>query len=75
MVKKVNERIRIIKIKKDTKEKLKNVSLGTSKNNYIDPRIIVAFIKTYNIPNEKIFSSKLVERFDWAFKATKDYKF
>ena len=28
---------------------MKNVSLGTSKVNYIDPRIIVAFCKKHNM--------------------------
>ena len=28
---------------------LKNISLGTSKANYIDPRITVAFLKLHNI--------------------------
>ena len=37
---KVGIKIKSLKLKKDTKVKMKNVSLGTSKNNYIDPRII-----------------------------------
>ena len=43
---------------------MKNVSLSTSKNNYIDPRIIFAFIKKFDIPVEKIFTASLLKRFD-----------
>ncbi len=54
---------------------MKNVSLGTSKQNYIDPRIIFAFIKKYDIPPEKLFTTKLLSRFQWASKVDADYKF
>ena len=54
---------------------MKNVSLSTSKNNYIDPRIIMAFIKKFDIPIEKIFSKTLITRFQWAFNVNEDYKF
>ena len=46
--------------------RLKNISLGTSKNNYIDPRIIVSFTKRFNIPLEKILSKSWINRFEWA---------
>ena len=54
---------------------LKNVSLGTSKTNYIDPRITVAFLKTHDIPVEKIFSTTLKEKFFWAFEVDSFWKF
>jgi DNA topoisomerase-1 len=54
---------------------MKNVALGTSKNNYIDPRIIFAFIKKYNIPVEKILTKVLSKRFEWASNIDKNYKF
>lgn len=38
------------------KEENKTVALGTSKINYMDPRITVAFCKTYELPIEKIFN-------------------
>ena len=52
----IDIKIKSLKLKKETKLKMKNVSLGTSKNNYIDPRIIFAFIKKYNIPEDKLFN-------------------
>ncbi len=62
-------------MKKDTKVKMKNVSLGTSKNNYIDPRIIFAFIAKYNIPEDKLFNKALITRFDWAKEEGAEYRF
>jgi DNA topoisomerase-1 len=73
--KKVENKIKLLKIKKESKIKMKNVSLGTSKQNYIDPRIIFAFIKKYDIPPEKLFTTKLLSRFKWASKVDADYKF
>ena len=43
--KKLKKRINELKIKKSLKIELKSVSLGTSKVNYIDPRITFAFAK------------------------------
>ncbi len=74
-VKSVEAKIKSLKLKKETKLKMKNVSLGTSKNNYIDPRIIFAFIKKFEIPPEKLFTKVLIKRFEWANKVDKDYRF
>ena len=41
------------------KLEMKNVSTGTSKNNYIDPRITISFLKKNDIPIEKVFSEYL----------------
>jgi len=72
---KIKKKIHLLKFKKDSKLKMKNVSLGTSKQNYIDPRIIFAFIKKYDIPSEKLLNEKLVTRFQWANSVDKDYRF
>lgn len=74
-LKSYTEKINSLKLKKDTKEKMKNVSLGTSKNNYIDPRIIFVFIKKFEIPPEKLFTSTLIKRFQWASKVDTDWRF
>ena len=74
-IKLINAKLINLKIKKDTKIKMKNVSLGTSKNNYIDPRIIFAFIKKYKIPEDKLFNKALLNRFEWAQDIMGDYKF
>lgn len=74
-IKKIDAKIITLKLKKDTKGKMKNVSLGTSKTNYIDPRIIFSFIKKYEIPEEKLFNKQLLSRFEWASKVDKDFNF
>ena len=56
-------------------KEMKNIFLGTSKANYIDPRITVSFMKRFNIDVDKIFSKTLQEKFKWAFTAEHDYKF
>jgi DNA topoisomerase-1 len=43
---------------KQTKEDLKTVALGTSKINYLDPRITVAWCKTHEVPIEKVSQLK-----------------
>ncbi len=75
-IKLIDAKIITLKMKKETKIKMKNVSLGTSKNNYIDPRIIFAFIKKYNIPEDKLFNKALINRFEWARNKDEDeYRF
>ena len=75
-IKLLDAKIITLKMKKETKVKMKNVSLGTSKNNYIDPRIIFAFIKKYNIPEDKLFNKALISRFEWARNNDKEeYRF
>lgn len=74
-IKSLDSKIKLLKLKKETKLKMKNVSLGTSKNNYIDPRIIFSFIKRFNVPPEKLFTAKLIERFKWASSVDENYSF
>lgn len=74
-IKKIQDKIKKLKAKKMLKTELKNVSLGTSKINYIDPRITVAFMKKHNLPIEKIFSKALQEKFKWAMDVDPNYKF
>jgi DNA topoisomerase-1 len=71
----VNKKIQLLKLKKESKLNMKNVSLGTSKQNYIDPRIIFAFIKKYDIPQERLFTEQLLNRFQWASLVNSDYRF
>lgn len=42
--------------KVDTREQNKEIALGTSKLNYMDPRITVAWCKKNEVPIEKLFS-------------------
>ena len=44
---------------------MKNVSLGTSKVNYIDPRITISFMKKHEIEIDKLFTTALQDKFTW----------
>ena len=54
---------------------MKNVSLGTSKINYIDPRITLSFIKKHNIDINKLFTPTLQEKFRWASNVDENFSF
>ena len=72
---KLKAKLKQAKSKKDLKTELKNISLGTSKANYIDQRISIAFFKYYEIPFEKVFSKTLLDRFKWAMEVEPDFNF
>lgn len=74
-IKKIKDQIKALKEKKKNKEETKNIALGTSKENYIDPRITVAFMKKYKLPVDKLFSEKLQKKFKWAFDVDENYRF
>lgn len=65
-IEKMKEKLKLLEIKLELRKELVNISLGTSKMNYIDPRITVAFVKKYDIPIEKVFTKSLKEKFKWA---------
>jgi len=68
---------RIDKAKEDMemKDRLKNVSLGTSKINYNDPRITVAWCKRHDVPIHKPFPKTLLSKFSWAMAIEPEFKF
>jgi DNA topoisomerase-1 len=53
----------------------KEVSLGTSKMNYMDPRFSVAWCKRNNVPIEKVFSKTLRDKFNWAMAVEPEWEF
>lgn len=68
---------KIAKMEMDLKHKddNKEVSLGTSKINYMDPRITVAWCKRNEVPIEKVFSKTLRDKFNWAMAVPPDWEF
>lgn len=71
----VESKIKLLKLKKNNKINQKNVSLSTSKDNYIDPRIIFAFVKRFDIPTDKILTESQTKKFNWASEVDKNYRF
>jgi DNA topoisomerase-1 len=74
-LKKLELKFKDAKNKKELKMELKNLSLSTSKTNYIDPRITIAFLKYHDIPIEKVFSQALRDKFFWAIDVDKSWTF
>ena len=74
-INKIKEKILETENKKDLKMELKNLSLTTSKTNYIDPRITISFFKKHKLPLEKIFSQTLRDKFFWAMDVPTDWIF
>ncbi|KAI5310803.1 DNA topoisomerase 1 [Ascosphaera atra] len=66
---KLEARIENATVQAEDKENNKEVALGTSRINYIDPRLTVVFSKKFGVPIEKFFSKTLREKFDWAMKS------
>ncbi|WOH10328.1 hypothetical protein DCAR_0729795 [Daucus carota subsp. sativus] len=70
-----NTKIEKMERDKETKEDLKTVALGTSKINYLDPRITVAWCKRHDVPIEKIFNKSLLAKFAWAMDVDPNFRF
>ena len=71
----IRKKIKKLRLKKELKSDTGSLSLGTSKTNYIDPRVIVAYAKHFNIPIEKFFTKVLQEKFKWAMDVDATYRF
>lgn len=73
---KLKEGLKKLEIQVTDKEENKDIALGTSKLNYLDPRISVAWCKKYNVAIEKIYSKTQRDKFRWAIDmATSEYHF
>ncbi|KOS19336.1 DNA topoisomerase 1 [Escovopsis weberi] len=71
-IEKIDERIKVLETQAEDRDGNKEVALGTSKINYIDPRLTVVFSKKFDVPIEKFFSKTLRDKFRWAIKSVED---
>ncbi|KAJ6586965.1 DNA topoisomerase I [Mycena vulgaris] len=74
-IKKLTDKIKAFKLQIIDRDEGKEVALGTSKINYLDPRITAAWCKIHDVPVEKLFSKTLIVKFPWALEVEKDWKF
>ena len=74
-VQKKKQQIEKMELQAKVKEDLKTVALGTSKINYLDPRITVAWCKRLEVPIEKIFNRSLLSKFHWAMDVDPEFSF
>ena len=75
-VKRLLEQLNRLETQKTDKEENKQIALGTSKLNYLDPRISVAWCKKFEVPLEKVYNKTQREKFRWAIDMTdENYEF
>ncbi|TSK16099.1 DNA topoisomerase I, mitochondrial [Bagarius yarrelli] len=65
-LKRLSEQLKKLKLQETDREENKVIALGTSKLNYLDPRITVAWCKKNNVPVEKIYNKTHRAKFAWA---------
>lgn len=72
----LEEQLLKLEVAATDKEENKEIALGTSKLNYLDPRITVAWCKKFNVPIEKCYNKTQRDKFAWAIAmADEDYQF
>ncbi|CAL8355903.1 DNA topoisomerase I, like [Gadus morhua] len=75
-ISRIEEQLMRMEVQATDREENKQIALGTSKLNYLDPRISVAWCKKWDIPVEKIYNKTQREKFAWALDmAEDDYEF
>ncbi len=75
LLKNLEEKVKKKSLKLKDRESNKQVALGTSKLNYMDPRITVSWCKKNEVNIEKLFSKSTRDKFPWAMYTGSDYNF
>lgn len=72
----LKEQLKKLELQETDRDENKTIALGTSKLNYLDPRISVAWCKKNGVPIEKIFNKTQRTKFLWAIHmADENYVF
>lgn len=75
-IERLQEQLKKLELQETDRDENKSIALGTSKLNYLDPRISVAWCKKNGVPIEKIFNKTQREKFNWAIHmADENYRF
>ncbi|KAL4657081.1 DNA topoisomerase I, mitochondrial-like isoform X1 [Arapaima gigas] len=75
-VQRCEEQLMRMEVQATDREENKQIALSTSKLNYLDPRISVAWCKNMDMPLEKIYNKTQRDKFAWAIDMTEpDFKF
>ena len=71
------KKIKLLNNKKKLQTESKTLSAGTSKINYIDPRITISFLKQNNVMDsiDKFFNKSHQKLFEWAMDIDEDFTF
>ena len=62
----LKEQLEKLKIQRTDRDENKTIALVTSKLNYLDPRISVAWCKKHEVDIEKVYNKTQREKFRWA---------
>ncbi|PZC81133.1 DNA topoisomerase I, mitochondrial [Helicoverpa zea] len=62
----LRDQLKKLELQETDRDENKTIALGTSKLNYLDPRISVAWCKKNGVPIEKIFNKTQRDKFRWA---------
>lgn len=75
-VERLQDQLIKLEVQATDKEENKEIALGTSKLNYLDPRITVAWCQKYQVPIEKCYNKTQRDKFAWAIAmADESYEF
>uniref|UniRef100_A0A9J7Z2W1 DNA topoisomerase I n=2 Tax=Cyprinus carpio TaxID=7962 RepID=A0A9J7Z2W1_CYPCA len=69
-VQRCEEQLLKMEVQATDREENKQIALSTSKLNYLDPRISVAWCKNMEVPLDKIYNKTLRDKFAWAIDMT-----
>ncbi|XP_056306884.1 DNA topoisomerase I, mitochondrial isoform X1 [Danio aesculapii] len=69
-VQRLCDQLKKLQLQETDREENKVIALGTSKLNYLDPRITVAWCKKHEVPIEKIYNKTQRDKFAWAIDMT-----
>jgi DNA topoisomerase I len=70
---KLETHLKNMEVRKKLKSDNKSIALTTSKVNYMDPRITVAWCKLKQVPIEKIYNKSILVKFPWAMEVRKNF--
>ncbi|VDL99885.1 unnamed protein product [Schistocephalus solidus] len=72
----LKEQLLKLQVQATDRDENKDIALSTSKLNYLDPRITIAWCRKLNVPVEKVYNKTQRDKFQWAIQmTTEDFKF
>lgn len=75
-VARLEDQLKKLQCARQDKNENKEIALGTSKLNYLDPRITIGWCKKFDVPVEKVYNKTQRDKFAWAIAmATEEFQF
>src|SRR5918994_1237832 len=70
--KRIEDRIERIEMQLKVQKETRDYNLGTSLRNYIDPRVVVAWLMHVNLDWKKVYTATLQRKFRWVEEYSRD---